>query len=552
MKKRIFEGLSVNGFAALCVVGVLIGAMVICAGCVQSGNDDSTLRVVMNFGPDTSGSLDPANGWEGWYVREAGLYETLFYDDENMELKPELATGYKALSDTEWEITLRQGVVFHDGTPFNADAVIYSFNRVLDPSNSRSSEYSFIKDVRKTDDYTIVIETTEQYAPLIASLVDPVMSIISPNIVDVDKQPVGTGPYAFVSFESGASMDLVRNDDYWAGTPGAAKLSMLYNADATARTLMLKSGDVDIAKDILPSEYASLKSGTSTDVESKETLRTYFIYINGGKAPFDDVNVRQALSYALNRQEIVDTALEGVAGSPAVGMFTNTMPWNANDKIASYNNDQEKALELLAKAGITKGTDGKLYYKGEPFTIEIMTYTNRAALPASLEVIASQYEKLGITVTTKHAEWNAINAAAKAGTYDMALYTWVTAPTGDPDYFISGHYLSTEAYASGWTHYSNPQMDEWILAARSTFDQTKRAELYDKIQEQAQIDCPIIYVFYQWKTMLRVLSNGIHHLPNDYTLVTKNLLLYNAWPDFPAPALFLLLRFFISHFKTYE
>ncbi|ABN06895.1 4-phytase [Methanocorpusculum labreanum Z] len=524
MKKRILEGLSINGFAALCIAGVLIGAMVICAGCVQSGNDDSTLRVVMNFGPDSSGSLDPANGWEGWYVREAGLFETLFYDDQNMELKPELATGYKALSDTEWEITLRKGVVFHDGTPFNADAVIYSFNRVLDPANSRSSEYSFIKEVRKTDDYTIVIETTEPYAPLIASLVDPVMSIISPNIVDVDKQPVGTGPYAFVSFESGASMDLVRNDKYWGGTPKAAKLSMTYNADATARTLMLKSGDVDIAKDILPSEYASLKSDSSTDVESKETLRAYFIYINGGKAPFDDVNVRQALSYALNRQEIVDTALEGVAGSPAVGMFTNTMPWNANDKIASYDNDQAKALELLAKAGITKGSDGKLYYNGEPFTIEIMTYTNRAALPASLEVIAAQYEKLGITVTTKHAEWSAIKSTVTSGTYDMVLYTWVTAPTGDPDYFISGHYLSTGAYASGWTHYSNPQMDEWILAARSTFDQTKRAELYDKIQEQAQIDCPIIYVFYAMENDAMSTSvKGFTIYPNDYTLVTKNI-----------------------------
>ncbi len=168
-------------------------------------------------------------------MREAGIYETLFYDDENMELKPELATGYKALSGTEWEITLRKGVFFHDGTPFNADAVIYSFNRVLDPANSRSSEYSFIKDVRKTDDYTIVIETTEPYAPLITSLVDPLMSIVSPNIIDVDKQPIGTGPFVFSAFEPGASLDVVKNENYWGGDVGLDKVYTTYITDATSR-----------------------------------------------------------------------------------------------------------------------------------------------------------------------------------------------------------------------------------------------------------------------------------------------------------------------------
>ncbi len=146
-------------------------------------------------GPDTGGSLDPANGWEGWYVAKAGIYETLFAYDNDMILQPKLATGYTLLNDTTWEITLRKGVTFHDGTTFNADSVLYSFDRVLNESNKRAYEYAFIKDVRKIDDYTIVIETNDKYAPLITSLVDPLMSIVSPNIVDVDKQPIGTGPF---------------------------------------------------------------------------------------------------------------------------------------------------------------------------------------------------------------------------------------------------------------------------------------------------------------------------------------------------------------------
>lgn len=508
-------------FAALLV----LLAVITTAGCTQSGGvNDSSLSVVMNFGPDTGGSLDPANGWEGWYVREAGIYETLFYGDENMDIKPELATGYEQVNDTVWRITLRDDVSFHDGTRMDADAVIYSLDRVLDPSNSRAYEYDFIKDIRKVDNSTIEIETTQPYAPLIASLIDPVMSIVSPNITDVGTHPDGTGPYVFVSYEPGASMDLVANENYWKGEVKTKKLHMDYNTDGATRTLMLKSGDVDIAKDILPSEYADLESSSGTDVSSKETLRTYFIYVNGHKAPFDDVRVRKALAYALDRQEIVDTALEGVAGTPAAAMFTNTMPWNANDKVEKYDYNPKKALELFAEAGITPGDDGKLYYNGEPFTVEIQTYPNRAALPAALDVIAAQWEDIGVTVVTKIADTSAIKADVKSGNYDMTLQTWNTAPTGDPDYFLSSHCLSTGTYASTWLNYSNPQVDGWILEARETFDTDKRAELYDDVQVQVMDDAPMIFVFYAVENDATASDvSGFKIYPNDYTFITKDI-----------------------------
>lgn len=248
-------------------------------------------------------------------MRRAGIYETLFSYDENMNLQPELATGYKQLNDTGWEIQLRRNVSFHDGTKMDADAVIYSINRVLDPpSNSRSSEYSFIKNIYKTDDYTIVVETNESYAPAIPMFTDTIMSIVSPEASDLDKEPVGTGPFMFVSFEPGASIELVKNPDYWGGEePKIDRVIIQYSKDATARTLLLKSGDVDITREVLQSEYASLEADPDINIVSRETLRTYFMYVNEGKAPpFDDVKVRQALNYALDRQEIVDTALEAL------------------------------------------------------------------------------------------------------------------------------------------------------------------------------------------------------------------------------------------------
>lgn len=506
-------------------VAVILIVALLCSGCAETeGTEEKVLRVVFNEGPDTGGSLDPANGWTGWYVHQAGIYETLFYYDADMNLMPKLATGYKQLNDTEWEIQLREDVSFHDGTKMNADAVLFSLNRVLDPTNSRSSEYSFIKEVRKNGEYTIVIETNDVYAPLIASLVDPIMSIVSPSIVDADKEPIGTGPFKFVSFEPSTSLEIEKNPDYWGGDVKVDRILIQYNKDSTARTLMIKSGDVDIARDPLQSDYSALQANPDINVISRETLRTYFLFVNGGKAPFDDVRVRQALSYAINRQEIVDTALEGVSGIPATGIFTNTMPWNAKDQIEAYEYNPEKALELFEEAGITKGTDGKLYYNGEPFTIEIQTYTKRAALQPSAEILASQLEDIGIISTVTILDSSALTANAVAGTYDFSLAAWSTAPTGDPDYFLSLHYLSTGNYAANWLRYSNPQVDELILEARKETDEERRAELYDEIQIQIQEDAAILPVFYA--NEIYALSSDVEGFvmyPNEYTIITKDI-----------------------------
>ena len=500
-------------------------AVIICSGCVETeGSEEKVLRVALTTGPDTGGSLDPSISWEGWPMRRTGIYETLFSYDENMNLQPKLATGYKQLSDTEWEISLREGVYFHDGTIMNTDAVIYSINRVLDPSNSRSSEYSFIKNVYKTDDHTIVVETNEPYAPTILMFTDTIMSIVSPNAENLNKEPVGTGPYKFVSFEPGASIELIKNPDYWGEEPKIDRVIIQYNKDAAARTLLLKSGDVDITRDVLQSEYTTLEADSDINIVSRETLRTYFMYINEGKAPFDDIRVRQALNYALDRQEIVDTALEGVAGSPATGIFPDIMPWSANDQIEAYEYNPEKALELLAEAGITPGSDGKLYYNGEPFTIEIQTYTKQAAHQPMAEVIATQFEKIGITTTIKIAETNSIIADAVAGNYELALYSWGVAPIGDPDYFVSSHFLSNGTYASTWLRYSNPQVDEWILEARAEMDEGKRSELYDMIQEQIQNDAVLVCIAY--KKEIDGLSpnlKGFEIYPNEYTFITNEM-----------------------------
>jgi peptide/nickel transport system substrate-binding protein len=484
-----------------------------------------TITAAMMFSEET---LDPAVRWTGWYVRRAGIYETLFANDENMVLTPELATGYKRVSDTEWEISLREDVTFHDGTPFNADAVVYSFERgVLDESNSRHTEYDFIDSVEKKDDYTVTITTEEAYAPTIATLTDPLVSIVSPNVVDPSTEAGGTGPFKLVKFEPKVSLSMIRNDNYWGGPVKLESAIFEIIQEPQTRAYMLEAGEVDMARGIPQAEADIIDGKSDLDVISKETLRTYFMYVNTEKAPLNDVKVRQAINYAIDRDQIVETALEGVGGVPAKSVFPSVMQWSANDDLEGYLHNQTEALSLLADCGITDTDgDGWLDYDGSPFELSIKTYTTRPECPPTAEVIVTQLRDIGITASVQILESAALTADMKAGNYDLALYAWCVAPTGDPDYFLSKHFEST-GYYTGWTGYSNPEVDQLIEQGRTTFDDDTRWDYYKQVQEQILVDSPKIFVFYLNELVgLNTGVKGYVIYPNEITFLTKDM--YNT------------------------
>ena len=488
-----------------------------------------SLNAVMIFGPKDN-TLDPAFKWTGWYVRKAGIYETLFKYNDEMELTPELATGYTQVSDTVWDIHLREGVIFHDGTPFNADAVVHSIERVTDVLNSRHSEYAHIASVVAQDDYTVRITTTDPYAPTIASLTDPLVSIVSPDATDLASDPEGTGPFMYDSNVWGASLSVVRNLDYWGGGVKLEDVTLTYVSDPTTRAAMLESGDADIARGLPYPQVGTIEDNTNLDVVSKETLRLYFMFVNTdpepGRAPLDDIRVRQAINYAIDRDEVVNVALEGVGGVPAKGVFPSIFPW-ANDELEGYSNNQIKALELLADAGITDSdSDGVLELNtGEDFTLNIMTYTSRAAMQPSVEVIESQLEDIGIDVTIELLGSTAIKAAMKDGDYDMVFYSYGVAPSGDPDYYLTAHFDSTAGYKeNGWTRYSNATVDSLLASARAEMDPDDRKDYYDQAQAIIVEESPEMFIFHEKELVghhIDVIGYEIY--PNEITFLTKNM-----------------------------
>ncbi len=459
----------------------------------DSTSDGKILNADLIFGPDEN--LDPAYKYTGWYMHEAGIYETLFSLDENMNLVPTLATGFDQISDTEYKIHLRTDAVFHDGTSLNADAVVYSLQRVMDSSNSRHGEFSFIDSVKATDENTITIKTKQPHSPTIASLVDPLVCIVKPD-VDLNTTPVGTGPFKFDSFEKDVKLTVVRNDDYWGEKPKLDGAVLFFVSDPMTRAMQLEGGDVDIALGIPQTEVQNLKSQSDMEVLSEVTLRENLIYINMKKAPFDNLLVRQAINHAIDRQEIVDTALEGVGGIPAVGPLSSSDKWSANEDLKPYEFDPSKAKELLKQAGITDADgDGWLDFQGKPFEITIKTYSSRAENKPSAEVVAAQLEKIGIKSRVEIVESGAFSNDLAKGDYDLGLGSFNTGTTGDPDYTLSKHFESTGSEAKK-TGYSNADVDKWLQEARATSDQGERMEYYKNVQEQVLKDSPEVILFY--------------------------------------------------------
>jgi peptide/nickel transport system substrate-binding protein len=485
-----------------------------------SGAIAEDIRVVMPFLPGEN--LDPAFGYSGWYMSEAGIYETLFTYDKDMNLVPSLATGYEQVGDTEWIIHLRKNVTFHDGTPFNADAAIYSINRVKDdPENRWYDQYNFVESISAVDDYTLKIITQEPYAPTISILADVrASSMVSPSAANLSIEPMGTGPFKFVSYDPDVKLSLKKNENYWNGSVKADGAVVSYISQPETRALMLEGDEVDIAQAIPAQWYETMKNKAPLNVVSKDIMRTYFLFVNTARPPLDNVKVRQAINYAIDREELVRSALEGIAGTPAKSFWPSNYPWSANDELEGYSFNQEKAKELLKDAGLTWNGNSWLY-EGKPLELTIKTYTSRPANKPSAELIAAQLENIGIKTKVETPETAAIRSDMSKGDYDLALYAYGVATNGDPDYFVSQQFQSNTTEA-GYTRYSG--IDNLILKGRTTMDHDERIEIYKEIQEQVLKDSPEIFLFYD-KLLVGINDRvaGFEIYPSEITVLTKDV-----------------------------
>jgi peptide/nickel transport system substrate-binding protein len=432
--------------------------------------------------------LDPHLGTDipSANVYHGKIYEGLVKQDENMEIKPSLATEWKKVDDLTWEFKLRKGVKFTDGADFTADAVKKTIERVQakETASPRANLFAMIKEIKVVDDYTLQLITAYPYAPLLANLAHYSAGIISPKAIEsganIGQNPVGTGPFKLKEWKPGQELVLEKNADYWGKKPNINTVTFKVVPEDSTRIAMVETGEANIADPVSVTQVERLQNSDKMKLVRTEALGNDYIGFNLQKKPFDNPKVRQAISYAIDTKAI----LKGVYNN--VGKVANApmgpSVWGFNDKLKGYSYDPEKAKQLLAEAGYPNG-----------FKTTIWTNDNKERVNVA-EVVQSQLKGIGIEVETKVVEWGAYLDATAKGQQDMYVLGWSNM-TGDADY---NQYFLFHSEAAGnpgnRSFYKNPEVDKLINEGRQETNADKRKAIYAEAQKIELEDAPMVFL----------------------------------------------------------
>jgi peptide/nickel transport system substrate-binding protein len=427
------------------------------------------------------------------------------YKDGTLEPVPALATGWDISDDgTVYTFHLRMGVTFHDGSPFNADAVKFNFDRMLDENHPYHDTgpfplaffFSSVKEVNVIDDLTVEFNLSEPYAPFLANIAYATGLIVSPEAVkqygaDYGRHPSGTGAFRFVEWQPNNRVVVEKNPDYWDGAPSLDAVIFRPITDANTRIAEMLSGGLDLMVEVPPDAVAQFADSGDFKVYEAAGPHLWFLILNAKDGPFADKRIRQAANYAINKKALVENVLQGTA-EVAAGPTPPAFGWAYDDALKPYPYDPEKAKELLKEAG----------YDGSKLTFYVTEGGSGMLDPVAMgTAIQADLEAVGMDVEIQSFEWNTFLGQVNPGLEgkaDMAEMAWMTQ---DPDTlpFLA---LRTDAWPDkgGFNsgYYSNPEVDKLLEAARVETDQAKRAEMYKKMQEIVHDDAPWVFVA-NWK-----------------------------------------------------
>ena len=463
---------------------VLLMALALCAPLASFASDDGK-TLVFAIGAEPI-KLDPPNQTDNpseMVIRT--IYDGLVDFGPNMEIVPRVAKSWDISKDgLTYTFHLRKGVKFHDGTPLNAEAVVFSVSRNLDPDHRtrRTKLYlPFIESIKAADEYTVVMKLKNPFGAILAHFAHAAGSIVSPAAVKKygDKlavNPVGCGPYKFKEWVPGDRIVLVANKDYWGPKPKLEKVVFKPVPEAGSRVVMLETGEADLVYPVPIIEVDRLNASKVAKVESSPTARAMYAGMNIYKKPFNDVRVRQAINYAINKKSIVKNILKGMA-SPSKSMM-GSLVWGYTPS-GYYDYDPKKAKKLLAEAGYPNG-----------FEISFWTPEGRYPMDAQIsEAVVGMLNKVGIKAKLRKWEWASylknLRKKPEEAKYDMFYIGW-SPSTGDADWALRPLF-ATDMWApegNNRQYYSSKKVDEGLLKGMKTADPEKRKAVYAEVQKE--------------------------------------------------------------------
>ncbi|MFS0882017.1 nickel ABC transporter substrate-binding protein [Metabacillus niabensis] len=452
----------------LVCVSLLSACTEVSESTVQKNAEDKHIHFLYNF---STNSLDPHVD-SSYVPLRAGITETLVrLDEENLTVAPWLAESWEGKDGQHWTIKLREDVTFQNGKQMDAKAVKASLERALKESVAIQNALKIEK--IEADGYTLHITTKEPFPEFVSELVNPNVSIIDVTEEDIVGKPIGTGPFALKSFTPGSKLELVRYDNYWDGASKLDSVTFSFNEDANARSLALKSGEVDIVYRPEVESLESLRAQEGIKVESTATFRVHQMTMNMERKSLQDINVRRAVDALIDRQKIVDTILLGYA-EPAVGPFLPSLPFAPTYEQSETGS--EIAVKFLEEAGYTL-EDGKMQKDGEQLKFTLLTYSARADLPLIAQVFQSDAKKIGIDVEIRQIDIPEEYMASNRD-WDLATYSNLTAPRGDAGYYLNATYHPTGAL--NFSGAQEPELTAIIDKLNQTVNQEERATLAEQ------------------------------------------------------------------------
>jgi peptide/nickel transport system substrate-binding protein len=410
------------------------------------------------------------------------IHDTLFHPQEDASVTPALAEKWEKVDDLTWKITLRKGVTFQNGEPVNAEAVKFSFDRISKPDlqSPNKGKLSAFTELKIIDPLTFTIKTDKPYAPGLYML-GYYLPIVPPKYVQevgdskYNTDPVGCGPYKLKKWNRGESVVLERYEGYYGPKPAYKTVIFKGNPEESSRVAALLTGEADVISGVSVHERKKIIDSGKAYLTPQMGVMPY-LGINTYEAPFNDVRVRRAINYSINRPLINKALFDGKAILCAGPISPRT--FGASPNLKPYPYDPEKAKSLLKEAGYPNGIDARLAYP---------TYMSQ--IQEQAEAIAAQMAKSGIRVTLEPYERAVMWEHYKGKKLQLYLYWWDDAP--EPDRYMYSLFNSTVRDY----YYKNPEIDALLDKGRTILDRAQRAKVYNEIDEKLYADCPWAYLY---------------------------------------------------------
>ncbi len=491
-----------------------------------------TLTIALAKDPVT---LDPTMALDQYSMEIIDqVFDRLVRFDLDGDLVPSLVVSWENPEPTRWVFWLREDVTFHNGRTLTAEDVVWTMHRMMDPETKAPRQRLYmVKEVRAVDEFTVEFVLNESFAPFLAILANPGLSIIPKEEIerlgdDFARNPVGSGPFRFVSWIQDKEVVLDRFADYWVAEPNLDKVIFRPIPETSVAEMSVLTGDVDVIEDVLPDDVEYMK--TAGNLQVMPGGGYYYVCINmhpertslyekTGKNPFLDLRVRQALNLAFDTDEVLNAVYPGIGDSIRAYGTLPPASWAYNEVIEALapGYDLERAKQLMAEAGYADG-----------FECEILAMSD-AARQAIAIILQATLKKLNIEATIDSPEFGTLLQRANDGDFDLGVFGWSGSP--DPHDYLYW-LLHSDNWGSGGNNafYKNAPVDKLLDygATASTLDERK--SYYEAAQVIVAVELPHIALY--WKPEFLAKTSRVHdlqaHFQGWFTLVSPEV---NVWVE---------------------